>query len=354
MRKIALLCFMLCGLMVFAACANQAPAPAPAPAAPAAPAAPETPAEEGTEMLGTGVPLIIYTNHAPYRAERIAERAAQYGFNVQGVTAGGGATMERLVAERHNPMAHIVYGLNIFLWHNLLENDVIMPYTPSWADRVYPAGISHPDGYYHFAEHVTILLAYNADEIDEPPTDWFDLWMDPRFHGTYQFETHLGGATTRKVISGILTRFMDPDGFLGVSDEGWNHIEMFYRYGVPNIDNTDLFINMADSTSPINMGQMWSSGLEPREEQYGVNAGAVVPAVGVPYSLHFVGVVANNNEMEETLRFLEWFTPEIRAELRVDDPVQRYAQLPMQDIDWDFVSRHIDAWVEHIYLNLMP
>ena len=354
MKKIALLCFVLCGMLVFAACGNNNQAPPAATPAPAAPAAPDAAADAGSDLPGTGVPIIIYTNHAPYRTDRIAELAAQYGFNVQGVTAGGGATMERLVAERHNPMAHIVYGLNIFLWNGLLENEVIMPYTPSWADRVYPQGLSHPDRYYQFAEHVTILLAYNADELDEPPTDWLDLWMDPRFHGRYQFETHLGGATTRMVISGILSRFQDPNGHLGVSDEGWNHIEMFYRYGVPNIDNTDLFINMGDDTSPILMGQMWSSGLEPREEQYGINAGAVVPAVGVPYSMHFVGVVANNDAMEETLRFMEWFTPEVRAQLRADDPVQRYAQLPMQDIDWEFVAQHIDAWVEHIYLNLMP
>jgi len=338
MRKIFLLCMALCGMLIFAACGN------------------DTPAGTATDpdMPGTGIPIIIYTNHAEYRHIRITELAAQYGFNVQGVTAGGGATMERLIAERYNPIAHIVYGLNSFLWHGLLENDIITPYVPSWADRVEPRGICHPEGYFHFAEHVTILLVYNEDMEGDPPTDWFDLWMDPRFHGRYQFETHLGGATTRKVIAGILSRFPDPNGHLNVSAEGWNHLEMFYRYGVPNADGTDLFANMADDSTPIVMGQMGSSGVEPREEQFDVTAGAVVPAVGVPYSLHSVGVVANNNEMEETLRFLEWFTPEIREYLRTNDPVQRYAALPMQDIDWDFVSENIEAWVEHVYLHLMP
>ena len=366
MKKISLLLMAIVGMAVLAACAGggggTTPAaqatPTPAAQATPAPAAQEDAAEEDAneeQLLGTGTPIIIYTNHASYRYERIAELAAQYGFNIQGVSAGGGATMERLLAERHNPIAHVVYGLNVFLWHNLVESGVIMPYSPSWANRVEPQGFCHPDSYYHFAESVTILLAFDPEQIDgAPPSDWLDLWQDERFHGRYQFETHLGGATTRKVISGILTRFQDPNGYLGISQEGWDNLEAFYRHGVPNAAGIDLFANMIDPDSPIAMGQMWSSGVEPREEQFDITVDVATPAVGVPLSMHFVGVVEGNDNMEETLRFMEWFTPEIRAQLRENDSPQRFAGLPAQDIDWDFVSRNIDAWVEHVYLNLMP
>jgi hypothetical protein len=67
--------------------------------------------------------------------------------------------------------------------------------------------------------------------------------------------------------------------------------------------------------------------------------------------------VAGNTQMEESIRFLEWFTPEVRAYLHANDPVERFgteAGFPMQDIDWDFVALNIDAWVEHIYLHLLP
>jgi len=364
-------CFAAAALMFLAACAETpapaaavpaaapaaAPAPAPA-AAPAAPAPAPAPAAadevEDEELLGTGVPIIIYTNHAAYRTDRIAERAAEYGFNIQAVSAGGGAIMERLISERHSPIAHIVYGLNVFLWNGLIENDVVMPYVPVWADRVEPRGICHPDGYYHFAESVTILLVYDPEQLDAAPTDWFDLWQDERFHGRYQFEINLGGATTRKVIAGILGRHLDPDGYLGVSDEGWEHIAAFYRHGIPNAAGIDLFANIADPDSPVAMGQMGSSGVEPREEQFDIIVNAVNPAVGVPLSTHNVGVVANNDAMEETLRFLNWFTPEIREELRADDPPQRYGDYPMQVLDWDTISRNIDSWVENIYLNYLP
>ena len=366
LRNLFVLCFLVVVMVALTACASE-PTPQPAPPAPpAAPAAPpvieeatpdeteEEQNEDEAELLGTGVPLIIYTNHGAYRTDRIAERAAEYGFNIQAVSAGGGAIMERLISERHSPIGHIVYGLNVFLWNGLIENDVIMPYVPEWADRVYPEGISHPNGYYHFAESVTILLVYDPDQLDSAPTDWPDLWLDEQFHGRYQFEVQLGGATTRKVIAGIVGRHLDPNGYLHVSDEGWYHLEQFYRHGVPNSAGIDLFANIADTDSPVAMGQMGSSGVEPREDQFDVTVNAALPTVGVPLSTHHVGVIANNDQMEETLRFLNWFTPEIREELRADDPHQRYGDFPMQVLDWDIISQYIDAWVEHVYLNFMP
>ena len=343
MRKIALLCLALLGVMLFAACGNND--------------APATTATGDSDLPGTGIPIIMYTNHAPWRWERLMDHAAEYGFNLTAIQTGGGATMERLIAEQHNPIAHIIYGLNSFLWHGLLENDLVHPYVPAWADRAIMPEVNHPEGYHHFADAVTILLMYNEAEMPNPPTDWFDLWMNPEFHGMYQFETQLGGATTRKVIAGILSRFPDPNGHLGVADEGWEHLAAFYRYGVPNSEGINLFANMADPNSPVQMGQMGSSGVEPGEESHGVVSNAVVPAVGVPYSLHSIGLVAGNDQMEEAIRFIEWYTPEVRAFLHADDQAERFgieAGFPMQDIDWDFVAVNIDAWVEHVYLHLMP
>jgi len=342
MKKIFLLALVFCGLLLFAACSGD-----------------DGPGDAGvdTGLPGTGIPIIVYTNHAPWRWERLVDHAAEYGFDISAVQLGGGAVMERLRAEQYNPIAHVIYGLNSFLWHGLLEYELVHPYVPSWADRSIMPEANHPDGYHHIADAVTILLIYNEDEITNPPADWFDLWQNPEFHGTYQFETQLGGATTRKVIAGILSRFRDPAGHLGVSDEGWEHLAAFYRYGVPNHEAINLFANMADGSTQVNMGQMGSSGVEPGEETHGVTVGAVVPAVGVPYSLHSIGIVAGNDQMEETIRFIEWFTPEVRAQLHADDPYERFgtgAGFPMQDIDWDWVAVHIDAWVEHVYLHLLP
>ena len=45
----------------------------------------------------------------------------------------------------------------------------------------------------------------------------------------------------RNVLAGILTRFTDPNGDLGISEEGWNNIAEYYKHGVPNESGVDLY-----------------------------------------------------------------------------------------------------------------
>ena len=81
------------------------------------------------------------------------------------------------------------------------------------------------------------------------------------FHGKYEYLTGLSGGTVRNVLAGILTRYADPEGELGISDEGWKEIESYYKNGSPNESGVDLYARIADTNNPIICGQMWSSGI---------------------------------------------------------------------------------------------
>jgi len=333
MKKLLVLCVTLVGLLFLSACDRSEDVP------------------EGA--YGTGVPLIIYSNASAEHMESMAERAAQDGFTLMPVTLGGGALADRLIAERYNPMADLVYGLNPFLLQSLIEEEIFTPFVPSWADQV-PVGQNHPLGYFHAVTPSNILLVYDRDQIGTPPTDWLDLGNDPQFHGRFQFESHLGGSTTRMVLAGLFARFIDPSGHLGISDEGWNQIAAFYANGISNTGGVDLFAQMVSDENDVVMGQMFCAGVLPREEQFGVNAGFVVPAVGIPVSVPGVAIVSGTSNLEEAQRFKDWFTPDIRAYLRQNDPDPRFENLPTQIIDWAFVAANMDAWIEHIYLTYMP
>jgi len=319
---------------------------------------------------GTGVPIVIYSNSfTDERLEWLTERAAVDGFVIQGVPAGGGATADRLIAEKYNPIADVVFGLNIFLWQSLIENDVLVKYVPAWAGEI-PEGLNNADGYYHALVIQAILLAYDKDQVSNPPGDWLDLWTDPQYLGRYQFEAALTGGTTRMVIAGILGRFTDPSGYLGVSAEGWNHIEQYYARGYANLEGVDLYAQMADPEVPVAMGQIWHAGIPLREEEYGINSGWAVPSVGVPFVVEGIAEVKGASNPEEARRFIEWFgTAQIQIEWqkRFDSlPANKYATndlddfqttisaLKIQDVDWGYVAEHIDAWAEHIMLTYMP
>lgn len=355
-------------LLALAACGgNSDPTPTPE-------AENTTPAIESNEgvVKGTGETLTIYTNSgSDGRGDWLVERAAQDGFKVQFIEAGAAEIQNRLLAEASAPVADVVFGLNGIIWANLKANDIITPYVPVWADEV-DAALNDADGYYHAIVKQAILLVYDKNQMTdaEAPTDWLDLWTKPEFDGKYEYLTKLTGGTVRNVLAGILTRYADPNGDLGISDEGWNQIAEYYKHGVPSEEGVDLYAQIADPSKSVVCGQMWSSGVADRDTQYGTNTGYVIPEVGVPYAVESVAIVSGTKHMEEAKRFVDWFgSATVQGDWcerfstlpanegavdKANDFNKEIAKIPAQDIDWDLTAANIDAWCEKIMLQYMP
>ncbi len=327
--------------------------------------------DDGT-VKGTGVTLTVYSNSvSDGRGDWLVERAAQDGFVIQYVDAGAAEVQARLIAEKESPIADVVFGLNAIIWASLKSEDILVPYVPAWSDEVDTA-LNDPDGYYHAIVKQAILLAYDANQVsaEEAPTDWTDLWTNEAFDGAYEYESGLGGGTTRNVLAGILTRYADPNGDLGVSDEGWAAIAEYYAHGVSDEDGVDLYAQISSDSSTVLMGQMWSSGVAARDEQYGTSTAYVIPEVGVPYAVEGVAIVNGTKKMDEAKRFVEWFgsaqiqgewceefatlPANVNAVEKANDFNKAIAEIPAQDIDWDLVAANIDAWCEKIILEYMP
>lgn len=325
-----------------------------------------------TNTLGTGVMITIYTNSgSDGRGEWLTERAAQDGFRIQFIDAGAAEVQNRLLAEKNAPIADVVYGLNSIIWESLKTENILVPYTPVWASEV-SEGLNDPEGYYHAIVKQAILLVHDKKQVADAdaPSDWIDLWTNEAFDGKYQYLTSLAGGTVRNVLAGILTRYADPAGDLGISDEGWEQIAQYYQHGVPVESGKDLYANIADTNDPVQFGQMWSSGIETRDEQYGTETGYAIPEVGVPYAVESVAIVNGTKNEEEAQRFVDWFgSAQIQGEWakqfstlpanqnavdQANEFNQEIAKLPSQNIDWALVAKNIDAWCEKIELNYIP
>ncbi len=371
MKKLIATALVMAMAASLAACGGSSSSSSTPASAPAAGSG-STAAESDGTVKGTGVPLTVYTNSgSDGRGDWLVERAAQDGFNIQYLEAGAAEIQSRLIAEKNAPVADVVYGLNSIIWESLKSEDVLIPYTPVWANEI-PEGLNDPEGYYYAIVKQAILLVYDANQLsaEEAPTDWTDLWTNPAFDGKYEYNTSLSGGTVRNVLAGILVRYADPEGDLGISDEGWEQIAAYYAHGVPSEDGVDLYAAISDSSKPVVCGQMWSSGIETRDEQYGTKTAYVVPEVGVPYAVEGISIVNGTKNLEEAQRFMDWFgSAEIQGEWaeefstlpantgaveKANDFNKEIAELPAQDIDWALVAENIDAWCEKIQLNYMP
>ena len=328
----------------------------------------QTPQAQETQSNGAQETIVLYSNAlSDGRGDWIAERAlAELGIEVLQVDGGGVDIANRLVAERDNPQADVLFGFNPMLWWQLEHNDILVPHVPPWASEV-PVG-NHPGGLFHAVILVGNMLIYDLNQIseDEAPDDWIDLWQNPEFHGRYAVPDALGGSTVQMVLSGIFNRYLDPNGFLGVSDEGWENISGKFRYGVPT--NQDMAAEIAGPSGAI-MSQMWSHGIPSREEQFGIDAGFARPDVGVPFSIEGVALVNGSNNPDAARRFIDWFgqshvmhafsaefgfVPAHPSALDGLPPFNSIiAALPHQQIDWDFIAPRMGDWLEHILLNYM-
>jgi len=367
--KVSLLVGVLAGALFLQACGNEAAAPT----APDAPTAQEAAPADVPETVTTGGDTIVLYSNAVSdgRGEWIQERAmAELGIDVQLVDLGGVALANRLVAERYNPLGDVIFGLNPMLWVQVEEEGVIAPHVPPWASEI-PSHLNHPNGLFHAVILVGNLLVYELGQMspEEAPTDWLDLWQNPDFHGRYALPSALTGSTVQMVLSGIFGRYLDPNGHLGVSAEGWAQIEGKFAHGVVVPQGLDIFNDIVDPESDVVMSQMWSHGIPFREEQHGINMGIVVPDVGIPFSIEGVALINGAANEEAAKRFIDWFgTAEVMHGFSYEfgflpahpDSLEgltgitlTVAELQHQNIDWATVSYHIGDWLEHIYLTYM-
>ena len=323
---------------------------------------------DGAEGGGNGLETVILYSNAISggRGDWIIEHAREAGFDVQTVDAGGVDIANRLLAEANNPQADVVFGLNQMLWFDLVKQDIFTPYVPAWADEV-PSELHEANQYYHAVALVINLIAYDLDQIDpaDAPTDWLDVWRN--FEGRYALPNSLGGSTIQMHLAGILTRYLDEDGTLGISDEGWAEIEAKFSNGVPTDD--DLFSEWINPANEVAISQIWHMGVAPREADFGVTAGLVVPAIGVPVSVEGLALVNGANHPEAGKRFIDWFgSAEVMNAFALEfnylpanpnalndlpDFTIEMAGLPSQDINWEIIAERMPSWVEHIYLNYL-
>lgn len=333
---------------------------------------PQTAAADG-ESGGSGDTLIVYTNsNADGRAEWLTEQAAEAGFDIEVVGQGGGDTTNKILAEAGNPVADVVFGLNHMYFSQLVEADTVEPYEPAWADEVDP-DLADPSGEGNFWPLVQqgIVLAYNAEAYtpEEAPQDWTDLWNDERFHERYETVDGLGGATTQLIFAGILDRYQDPAGELGISEEGWEQIQGYFEHGNPSVPDTDLYLRMAEGE--VDMGQMFTSGIPSREAEYGVDSEIMRPEIGIPFAVEQIAVVKGTDQAEDAQAFIDWFgsaetqaawsaefdsMPVNEGAIAEADPeiVEFHQGLVKQDIDWDFVAENIASWIEKVELEYVP
>jgi iron(III) transport system substrate-binding protein len=315
-------------------------------------------------------PLILYTNSGDgERGKFLVERSKAAGFDIQVLQIGGGDLVNRVIAEKNNPVADMVFGPNAMDVGKIAREGLLYKFEPAWKNKIdqslldsggmfYPIGIS------------PVIMIYNTDVYtpSTAPRDWQDLATNPKYKGKYNI-FGLGGTVARSVVVSILMQYKDPNGVYGISAQGWDLMRQFIQGGHLEQQGDDWFGEIQRGEYPI--GEIWLGGLLVRQKELNAtNVDFIVPEIGVPYVQETIGIIKNNKNEGPAKQWVDWFgSTEVQAEWSArfghtptnqetyntfsSEMRNAMSRLRSQQIDWNFAMENLDKWIEKIQLEFV-
>lgn len=318
---------------------------------------------------GSDQELVVYTNSLDDEKEAwLQERSEEAGYNVSFVIGGGGEIFNRVMAEAEDPQADVLIGMDEGQLSQIHDAGLLVEWEPEWASDVPEELIQGPGYFYPWAEQR--IFGY-VNEGTEVPESLEAVITDPTMADSFAVPSELGGSTNQKIVFSVLLQYLDENGELGVSEEGWDMVTQMFENGYIPGEGEDTAALLGDGTLMANFG--FSGGIPNLEEEYGFTAQPVNPEYGVFTMSEQVAVVNKGDDQDTSLaeEYAEWWgSPEIQQQWvedfgtvpslqSIQDSVdtrvsELFEQTDRMDVDWDLVNEYANQWVEKIELDIMP
>lgn len=321
--------------------------------------------ESGALEADRSQKLIIYTNSGSNgRDVWLKDEAAKAGYNVEVVQIQGGDLANRIIAEKNNPQADLVFGLNSIEYEKLKKESVLDQWEPVWAGEV-DMSLGDKEGYYYPIVIQPLVNIMSAD-LENPPKDYTDL-VNPEWNGKYTI-LNFGGGTGKTILASLLVRYRDEAGEAGISEEGWKFVKNWIQNGHMEQQGDDNVGNVISNKIPI--AEMWGSGVLQNQTERDYKFQIMVPEIGVPYVTEQVAMITGSKNRDLAVDFANWFgSADVQAawmnqfgtipcqqkalEEAPEDIREFIDKVHPQDMDWAFVAENIEQWVEKCELEFL-
>lgn len=177
----------------------------------------ETKQEEKAELEDK---LVIYSTHEEALLEFVAtEFENQTGVNVEFLNLKG-ELADRVLAEKDDPQADIMYGGASSVFIELEQKDVFEKTETSWAGELNPL-FKDESGLWYGTIQTPVMMFYNSEMLtsEQAPKDWSDL-VKPEFESQLVFR-NAGSSSAKAMYSSLLYQY-DKEGKL---EEGWDFMK---------------------------------------------------------------------------------------------------------------------------------
>ncbi|MGH7658538.1 MAG: extracellular solute-binding protein [Gemmatimonadales bacterium] len=160
------------------------------------------------------IPVTVYSPHGRDQLLLLehAFEARRPDIDVRWLYMGSQEVLDRIRFERVNPQADVWFGGPAAIFQRGVEDSLLAPYRPSFADAVDPDATGPGDLYYP-VYRTPAVIAFNSDAVsrEEAPHDWDEV-LEPRWTGKVLIRDPVASGTMRAIWGLIIQRHMRAPG----------------------------------------------------------------------------------------------------------------------------------------------
>ncbi|TVW65247.1 extracellular solute-binding protein, partial [Streptococcus pneumoniae] len=125
-----------------------------------------------------------------------------------------------------------------------------------------------------------------------------------------------------------------------------------------------------DNNNDLKYSMMWGSGVLQNQKEREYKFQVMSPKVGVPYVTEQVGILNTSKKQALLKEFVDWFgSSELQKEWsdkfgsipankkaleQAKDELKQFANsVKPQELDWEFIGKNIDSWIEKAQLEFV-
>lgn len=279
--------------------------------------------------------LVLYTasNEAIEKAVIEAFTAAYPDIAVANVNLSTGPVTQRLIAEKGNPQADVVWMINDIALKQLKEAGVLEPYEP--ADAAVGEAFRDPDGFYLGHNATVMAMAVNTKLLAEKglpkPNSWEDL-IRPEYAGTITVAAPTKSGTGLSIFITMLDAF------------GWNYIDNLHQNILQYNDSGSAAARQVAAGEAV-IGLTYDTAVL-QQMQGGQPVEMVIGGLS-PNVIEGAGLIAGAPHEAEAKLFLDWLFSEAGAEVLGEfvgiGAVPGYGNVPLEQVHLWTLRRPVDA-----------
>lgn len=322
----------------------------------------EASGEGASDNKGKSEDLVVYTAiESDYVQDYVAAFEEEHpDINIDLVRDSSGIIASRLLAEKDNPVADVIWGLSV---DNLLlfeEEGMLEGYNPEGADKLNPLFADQkndPMKWTGISAYMTTFSVNTAEmeRLGLPVPQSYEDLLDPQYEGLISMPNPASSGTGFLTVSAILQMFDN-------EEEGWDYLDKLHaNVGTYTHSGSKPAVQAGNGEFPIGVS---FDGRSIAQEESGAPLETVFPEEGSGWTLEANALMKKESIKEEAKTFLDWANSESAMQgyneqfaitgIDLGNPIpESYPEEPTEqlienDLYWAAENRLdiVDTWVE--------